>query len=90
MMTTFVQFVYVEGEWSAVPPFGDTPIDQIKAGDASAGAIVMLTEVSGMTEAIERLAAQLMEEIHQMRTDGRKLLGEQDDLEDGGQDDPAR
>lgn len=90
MMTSFVSFIYEGGEWQTVPPFEDGPTDAIKAGKASAGAIIFLTEVSGMAPAIEQLAAKLMEEVHQMRVDGTKLLGEEVDLEDedndGGRD----
>lgn len=86
MMTSFVSFIYEDGEWQTVPPFEDGPTDAIKAGKASAGAIIFLTEVSGMAPAIEKLAAKLMEEVHQMHVDGDKLLGEAVDLDedDGG------
>lgn len=90
MMTSFVSFIYEDGEWATVPPFEDGPTDAIKAGKASAGAMIFLTEVSGMAPAIEKLAAKLMEEVHQMQLDGQRLLGEavdlDDDDDDGGRD----
>ena len=90
MMTSFVSFIYEGGEWQTVPPFEDGPTDAIKAGKASAGAMIFLTEVSGMAPAIEKLAAKLMEEVHQMQLDGQRLLGEavdlDDDDDDGGRD----
>lgn len=89
MMTSFVSFIYENGEWQTVPPFEDGPTEAIKSGKASAGAMIFLTEISGMAPAIEKLAAKLMEEVHQMHVDGQKLLGEAVDLDDhnGGRDD---
>ena len=87
-MMTFVQFVYAGGEWEGLAPFGDSPTDLMKHGKVDAACIVMFAGVDDLQPAIEKLAAQLMEEIHLMQQDGRNLLGDQAELDDdnGGHD----
>ena len=66
MLGTFnIMLTYANGEWSAMAPFaGSTPVEEMTAGNATAGAMIIIGDNDHAKEILENLAAKIMDAVN--------------------------